>query len=94
MANDLINVEVAYARPEAQALIALTLPAGSTVSQAIAVSGILQQFPAIDLDHTSVGIFSQPCPLDRVLQEADRVEIYRPLLHDPKEARRTRALKK
>lgn len=93
MANALINVEVCYARPDLQVKIPLQIPVGSTVREAIKVSGILQQLPGMDLSHAQVGIFSQVCSLDRLLQEADRVEIYRPLLQDPKEARRQRAAK-
>lgn len=94
MAETLVNIEVAYATPDAQALIELVLPVGSTVQQAIEMSGILQRFTEIDLAVNQVGIFSQPCSLQQVLQADDRVEIYRPLVHDPKDARRARALRK
>ncbi|NOT84839.1 MAG: RnfH family protein [Methylococcaceae bacterium] len=94
MAEALIKVEIAYANSAAQMLVSLSVSVGSTVLQAITASGILQQFPEIDLMVNQVGIFSQPCTLHQVLQAADRVEIYRPLLHDPKQARRNRALKK
>ena len=93
MTDKLIRVEVAYAKPEEQAIINVTLPEGATVEQAIVNSGILSRFPEIDLSHAKVGIFSKACKLDQVLEESDRVEIYRPLLHDPKEARRSRAAK-
>jgi uncharacterized protein len=93
MAEALIQIEVAYAKPTAQVLVALQLPVGATVQQAIERAGILQQYPEIDLAIQKVGIFSQVCCLQQVLQENDRVEIYRPLLQDPKEARRNRALK-
>ncbi|MCX7087968.1 MAG: RnfH family protein [Methylococcales bacterium] len=94
MVNALITIEVAYARPEAQVLIELAVPVGCTVLQAIETSGILQQNLEIDLAVNQVGIFSQPCTLQHILQAADRIEIYRALLHDPKDARRNRALKK
>jgi len=91
-AGDLI-VEVAYATPSVQALIMLKMPLGATVQQAIEASGFLERFPDIDLAVNSVGIFGKICGLDQALKPADRVEIYRPLLHDPKDARRQRAVK-
>ena len=94
MAEPLINVEVAYATPEQQAIIALTLPDGATVEHAIHASGLLARFADIDLAENKVGIFGAVCALDQPLKNADRVEIYRPLLFDPKEARRQRATKK
>jgi len=87
-------VEVAYAPPGVQALVTLKLPDGATVQQAIEASGFLAHFPDIDLAVNPVGIFGKVCSLDQVLKPADRVEIYRPLLHDPKDARRQRAVKK
>lgn len=93
MAAELITVEVAYATAEKQALIAVTLAAASTAGQAINASGILQQFPLIDLKTQKVGIFGSVCTLDKVLAEGDRVEIYRPLLQDPMTARRNRLQK-
>jgi len=92
-AGDLI-VEVAYATPGVQALVTLKMPDGATVQQAIEASGFLTHFPDIDLTVNPVGIFGKVCSLDQMLKAADRVEIYRPLLHDPKDARRQRAVKK
>lgn len=89
-----IAVEVAYARPEAQVLLGLKLPEGSTVGQAIEASGILALFPEIDPMVNKVGIFGSVCELDHPLKPHDRVEIYRPLPHDPKDTRRLRAMKK
>lgn len=91
-ANELM-VEVAYATPEEQALVGLKMPAGSTAEEAIQASGFLQRFTDIDLASRPVGIFGKVCELTRVLQAGDRVEIYRPLLNDPKAARRLRAEK-
>ncbi len=91
MAAESIQVEVAYAESTRQLVIALDLPAGSTVAQAIEASTLLQQFPDIDLTRQKVGIFSQLCALDKPLQSGDRVEIYRPLKQDPMAARRARA---
>jgi len=89
--DELISIEVAYARPEAQVILALRVKPGCTILEAIRLSGILQQFPEIDLEQQPVGIFSQPKRLHDTLREADRIEIYRPLLVDPKEGRRRKA---
>ena len=93
MAEALIDVEVAYATPEQQMIVALKMPEGTTVEQAINVSGLLDRFPEIDAADIKVGIFGNVCKLDQQLRQGDRVEIYRPLIHDPKEARRQRAAK-
>lgn len=90
----MIKVEVAYAKPERQVIIALNVPLGTTARQAIEQTAILQQFPDIDLAENKIGIFSQECSLEQILSAHDRVEIYRPLHHDPKDARRLRASKK
>lgn len=86
-----IRVEVVYALPERQYLHQVTLPAGSTLRQAIEQSGILAQRRDIDLNQNKVGIFGRAALLEDVVNEGDRVEIYRPLLVDPKELRRQRA---
>ena len=86
-----IRVEVAYARPDVQFLVALTLPSGSTVATAVRQSGVLERFPDIDLNRQPVGIFARVCPLDQVLRDGDRVELYRPLTADPKTLRRQAA---
>jgi uncharacterized protein len=88
---DSIQIEVAYARPERQDVIRLTLPAGSTIVQAIEASGLLQRHPEIDVAKTKVGIFGKLSRMDTALRERDRVEIYRPLIADPKEVRKQRA---
>lgn len=89
--NDSIAVEVAYALPQRQELIRLRLPAGSKVQQAVEASGLLQKYPDIDLDRNKIGVFGKLVKLDAVLRDRDRVEIYRPLIADPKEIRRKRA---
>ena len=94
MAEALIDVEVAYATPEQQVIVTLTLPEGTTVEQAIHASDLLNRFPEIDGTDIKAGIFGSVCKLDQPLKQGDRVEIYRPLLHDPKEARRQRAAKR
>jgi putative ubiquitin-RnfH superfamily antitoxin RatB of RatAB toxin-antitoxin module len=86
-----IEVEVAYALPQIQVVLPVQLPAGAVVGDAIRESGILKQFPEIDLANNKVGIFGKLSKLDAVLQPGDRVEIYRPLVADPKEARRKKA---
>lgn len=91
MADEVAGVEVAYATPERQAVIAVTLPAGGTAEQAIRASGILREFPEIDLSVQEIGIFGSACKMDKTLVDGDRVEIYRPLARDPMEARRNRA---
>ncbi|MBT9611715.1 MAG: RnfH family protein [Burkholderiales bacterium] len=90
MANE-IQIEVAYALPQQQVIMPLKLAAESTVEAAIKHSGILEKFPEIDLTQFKVGIFSKLTKLDAVLRDKDRVEIYRPLIADPKEVRRKRA---
>jgi putative ubiquitin-RnfH superfamily antitoxin RatB of RatAB toxin-antitoxin module len=89
----LIAIEVAYATPEQQVIVALDMPEGTTVEQAIQASGLLNRFPEISATDLKIGIFGSVCKLDQPLTQADRVEIYRPLIHDPKEARRQRAVK-
>jgi len=86
-----IHVEVAYATPKEQMIIPLEVPTTITVQQAIEKSKILLYFDEINLNQNKVGIFSKICSLDTPLREGDRVEIYRPLLADPKEVRRRRA---
>ncbi|MDD1613783.1 MAG: RnfH family protein [Methylococcaceae bacterium] len=88
-----MDVEVAYATPEQQVIVALKMPEGATVEQAIHASGLLNRFQEIDGADLKVGIFGSVCKLDQSVRQADRVEIYRPLIHDPKEARRQRAAK-
>ncbi len=87
-----IRVEVAYALPERQMIIPLEVEEGTTVKQAILRSGILNKFPGLELTPaTKVGIFSKITSMDTILRDGDRVEIYRPLIADPKEVRRRRA---
>lgn len=88
-----ITVEVAYALPEKQYLQRLKLEEGATVEEAIRASGLLELRSDIDLSKNKVGIYSGPVKLTDVLNDGDRVEIYRPLIADPKELRRQRAEK-
>lgn len=93
-ANKRINVEVVYASEHSQKLIALEVDEGTTIETVIRRSGILSYFPEIDLARQSVGVFSRQRSLTDSVHAGDRVEIYRPLLIDPKEARRARAKKR
>jgi putative ubiquitin-RnfH superfamily antitoxin RatB of RatAB toxin-antitoxin module len=90
MAPDTLNIEVCYASDALHFLRALQVPAGTTIKQAIALSGVLAAAPDIDLAVMQVGIYAKKKTLDTVLREHDRVEIYRPLIADPKNARRRR----
>ena len=89
-----ILVEVAYAKEDEQVIIPLKVDAGTTLEQAIQLSGILEQFPEIDLAQNKTGIFGKIAKANTELREKDRVEIYRKLIADPKESRRKRAEKK
>ncbi len=88
---DQIQIEVAYAKAERQEIVELKLPAGSTIQQAVEASGLLQRYPEIELAKAKVGIYGKLARLDTALRERDRVEVYRPLIADPKEVRKQRA---
>jgi hypothetical protein len=92
MTNQLA-IEVVYGLPQRQSLISLTVAPNTTVEQAIKLSGILNIYPDIDLAKNKVGIWNRTCKLEDELVASDRIEIYRPLLADPKEIRKLRALK-
>jgi len=86
-----ITVEVAYALPEEQLIIPVKVQEGITAEESIRASGILSKFPDIDLAINKIGIFGKLTKLDTALRHLDRVEIYRPLIADPKEVRKQRA---
>jgi len=88
---DELQVEVAYALPEQQVILTVSVPSGTNVEETIKRSGILERFPEIDLSQNKVGVFSKLTKLDALLRNKDRIEIYRPLIADPKEVRRKRA---
>jgi putative ubiquitin-RnfH superfamily antitoxin RatB of RatAB toxin-antitoxin module len=89
-----MRIDVCYGLPEQQSFLAtLDLPEGTTVRQAIDASGLLQRHPEVDLAAQKVGVFGKFQPLDAVLADFDRVEIYRPLKVDPKTARQRRVEK-
>ena len=86
--TDTIEVEVVYALAERQVLLAITIPAGATAGDAVEQSGIARQFPEQDLSACQLGIWGRLVESDQSLDDGDRVEIYRPLEIDPREARR------
>jgi len=87
-----IKIEVAFALPDEQHIIPLNVVEGTTLEQAIELSGFLERHPELEIGKVNkVGIFGKTAKLDRILQQDDRVEIYRPLIADPKEVRRKRA---
>lgn len=85
-----ITVEVAYARPDTQVILEVEVEEGATIEDALRLCGILANFPDIDLTTQKVGIFGKLSKLTSLLRAGDRVEIYRPLAADPKEARKQR----
>ena len=87
----LLRIEVTYALREEQVLLELEMAEGTTARQAVERSGILRRFPDIDLAQAGLGIFGRVVSPDTPLRDGDRVEIYRPLIADPRQARRTRA---
>lgn len=91
--SDSITIEVAYALPHKQSLLTVTVPAAASVEQAIRLSGILDLYPELDLATQKVGIWSRPVKLADPVKAGDRIELYRPLIADPKELRRKRAEK-
>ncbi|TBN45932.1 RnfH family protein [Pseudomonas sp. BGI-2] len=95
MVESMVDVEVVYAAVDRQVLLSVTVPAGTTVRAALLKSGVGEAFAELDLAHCPVGIFGKVItdPDIRPVQAGDRIEIYRRLLADPKEARRLRAAK-
>jgi len=89
----MIDVEVAYALPNKQQIIALQVPENCTIFDAAERSGIVEKFPEINLSSAKMGIFGKaiPKPKEAIIKNGDRVEIYRPLIADPKEVRKQRA---
>lgn len=87
----MINVEVCYAQSATQTVVRLTLPAQATLQQALESCGLLEKHPEIDLKKNKFGVWNKLSKLDTVLRDQDRIEIYRPLIADPKEVRKQRA---
>ncbi len=86
-----LRVEVVYATAREQVVVALTVPPGLRVRDVVGQSGVLERFPELQLLRTPVGIFGRLADWDDPVHDGDRIELYRPLLIDPKEARRVRA---
>lgn len=86
-----MRIEVVFALPERQVLLAPELPDGATVADAIAMSGIARHFPECNLDELQAGIWGQPVDRERVVRKGDRIELFRALEMDPREARRLKA---
>jgi len=91
--NNTIQIEVVYGLAHKQKLLSLPIRAGATVEQGIVESGILSLYPEIDLNENKVGIWNKVVKLSATLENLDRIEIYRPLIADPKEVRKRRAEK-
>jgi putative ubiquitin-RnfH superfamily antitoxin RatB of RatAB toxin-antitoxin module len=90
-AADKLTVEVVFALPDRQALVSVTLASGATVGDAIRQSGLPERFPDEQLDSLPTGVWGRPAERSQIVSDGDRVEIYRPLEMDPREARRQRA---
>jgi putative ubiquitin-RnfH superfamily antitoxin RatB of RatAB toxin-antitoxin module len=88
---ELMNIEVVYPLPEKQEIFTVSLPAGASVRQAIEASSVLLKYPDIDMSKNKIGVFARLVKPDAPLRDRDRVEIYRPLIADPKEVRKQRA---
>ncbi len=89
--SDMIHVEVVYALPHEQRVFTLVVNKEMSVEEIISQSGVLELYPEIDLAVNKVGVFSRNVKLDATVRDQDRIEIYRPLLADPKDIRRKRA---
>jgi len=96
MGSSRITVEVAYALPGQQEILSVRVPVGTSVFDAVPLSGLLEIFPEIDLDSADMGVFGKVVrqPKEQMVAEGDRIEIYRPLIIDPKQARLNRVAKK
>ncbi|MBZ2162214.1 MULTISPECIES: RnfH family protein [Alteromonas] len=93
MSEGLMQIEVAYALPTKQSLVDVAIKEGATVEEVIQASNLLNEYPDIDLSSTKVGIWSRVVKLRDTVKDGDRIEIYRPLIADPKEIRKRRAEK-
>jgi putative ubiquitin-RnfH superfamily antitoxin RatB of RatAB toxin-antitoxin module len=89
-----VKISVVYALPDRQIIRDLQVSEGATVADALVQSGIFENFPSIDAEHAIVGIYGKVTARNARLKSGDRVEIYRPLREEPKEARRKRAGKR
>ena len=90
----MINVEIVYAQPQRSIVKPLALPPGALIADALNLAAADEDFKGVDLVNAAVGIFGKVAQRDQALKEGDRIEIYRPLLEEPKLARRIRASRK
>jgi len=88
---DMLNIEICYAMSDKQELVRIRVPEGATLQQGLEASGLLVKYPEIDVKKNKFGIWNKLSKLDTALRDKDRVEIYRPLIADPKEVRKQRA---
>lgn len=88
---EMLNVEVCYAMSNKQEVVRVRIPEGATLQQGLDASGLLAKYPEIDIRKNKFGIWNKLSKLDAVLRDKDRIEIYRPLIADPKEVRKQRA---
>ncbi len=86
-----VMVEVVYALPDKQSLLTVKVPEGTAIKKVIQASNILELYPELDLNNMDVGIFGKMAKMDQKVRDRDRIEIYRPLIADPKEVRKRRA---
>ena len=86
-----MRVQIVYANPERQFWVNVEMPEGTTVKDAVVRSDVLRQFPEIDLENQKIGVFGKVVALDTALSDGDRVEIYRPLIADPKQVKQRKA---
>lgn len=93
MAEPMLPIEVVYATAEQQLLLALEVPPGTSVSEAVRLSGIAGQLPGVSVGDCPMGIFGKVVASQHPVEAGDRIELYRPLLIDPKEVRKQRAAK-
>jgi uncharacterized protein len=94
MAHNCLTLTIVYGHPHQQTLITCAVAPGTTAREAIEQSGILALWPEIDRSNLNIGVFSKKVTADTLVKDGDRIELYRPLKIDPKEARKLRALKK
>ncbi len=94
MASETVNIEVAYALPHKQQIVVVEVAVGTTVLEAVKQSTITQVFPEIDVDSVKMGIFGKAVKAQQEVKAGDRIEVYRPLISDPKASRKARADKK
>ena len=87
-----MNVGVCYAQADRQIWLRLDVPEGSTIAEAIELSGLLTQYPEVNLENQKVGIFGKIAKLDAIVKDGDRVEIYRKITADPQQVQRRRAV--